>query len=170
MTGPVLATVLATPAGELSLLAHDGTLVGAGFTADPASIQERLEPALRVAELRPAADGDLAWLEKPMRDYFDGDLTAPDQLPVRQPGGPGRQRMWRLMREVPAGCTITYTQLAALAGQPQAPRTAGAACAANLIAPVIPCHRILREDGSLGGYYYGLPVKQWLLRHEGGQA
>jgi methylated-DNA-[protein]-cysteine S-methyltransferase len=42
-----------------------------------------------------------------------------------------------------------------------------AACAANLIAPVIPCHRVLRSDGSLGGYYYGLPVKEWLLTHEG---
>ncbi len=46
-------------------------------------------------------------------------------------------------------------------------RAAGAACAANLIAPVIPCHRVLRTDGSLGGYYYGLPRKEWLLRHEG---
>lgn len=170
MTGPVLATVLATPGGELSLLAHDGVLVGAGFTGDPASIQARLEPALRAADLASAGDGDLAWLVKPMRDYFDGDLTAPDQLPVRQPGGAGRQRMWQLMREVPPGCTITYTQLARLAGVPQAPRAAGAACAANLIAPVIPCHRILREDGSLGGYYYGLPVKDWLLRHEGARA
>jgi methylated-DNA-[protein]-cysteine S-methyltransferase len=166
MTGPILATVLDTPAGELSLLAHTGTLVAAGFTGDPAAMQARLEPALRAAALVPALPGDLAWLVKPVRDYFAGDLTAPDGLPVRQPGGPGRQRMWQLMRSVPAGCTLTYTELAALAGQPQAPRAAGAACAANLIAPVIPCHRILRSDGSLGGYYYGLPVKDWLLTHE----
>jgi methylated-DNA-[protein]-cysteine S-methyltransferase len=52
---------------------------------------------------------------------------------------------------------------------PQAPRAAGAACAANLIAPVIPCHRILRGDSSLGGYYYGVRLKDWLLRHEGGR-
>jgi methylated-DNA-[protein]-cysteine S-methyltransferase len=166
----VLATVLATPAGELSLLVHDGALVAAGFTADPAVMHARLAPALRAQDLVPALNGDLPWLVKPMTDYFDGDLTAPDELPVRQPGGPGRQRMWQLMRAVPPGRAITYSQLAALAGQPQAPRAAGAACAANLIAPVIPCHRILREDGTLGGYYYGLPVKQWLLRHEGARA
>jgi methylated-DNA-[protein]-cysteine S-methyltransferase len=170
MPAPILATVLDTPAGDLSLLALDGTLIAAGFTADPAAMQARLEPALRAAPLTPAGDGDLAWLARPMRDYFAGDLTAPDGLPVRQPGGPGRQRMWQLMRGVPPGCTVTYTELAALAGVPSAPRAAGAACAANLIAPVIPCHRILRSDGSLGGYYYGLPVKNWLLRHEGAQA
>ena len=167
MPAPILATVLGTPAGDLSLLAHDGMLVAAGFTGDPAAMRARLEPALRALALVPATDGDLAWLVKPMRDYFAGDLTAPDGLPVRQPGGPGRQRMWQLMRSVPPGCTLTYTELAARAGQPQAPRAAGAACAANLIAPVIPCHRILRSDGSLGGYYYGLPVKEWLLTHEG---
>jgi methylated-DNA-[protein]-cysteine S-methyltransferase len=167
MPAPILATVLDTPAGDLSLLTLDGTLIAAGFTGDPAAMQGRLEPALRAAPLTPAGDGDLAWLVKPMRDYFAGDLTAPDGLPVRQPGGPGRQRMWQLMRGVPPGCTVTYTELAALAGVPSAPRAAGAACAANLIAPVIPCHRILRSDGSLGGYYYGLPVKNWLLRHEG---
>jgi methylated-DNA-[protein]-cysteine S-methyltransferase len=166
-SSPVLVTVLDTPAGPLSLLAHDDTLVGAGFTGDPASLTARLEPALREAPLTTARPQDLAWLVKPMRDYFDGDLTAPDGLPVRQPGGPGRQRLWELMRAVPPGSTVSYAELAARAGQPRAPRAAGAACAANLIAPVIPCHRVLRSDGSLGGYYYGLPCKRWLLDHEG---
>jgi methylated-DNA-[protein]-cysteine S-methyltransferase len=165
-SGPVLATVLDTPAGPLSLLAHADTLVGAGFTGDPGSLHARLEPALRAAPLTTARPQDLAWLVKPMRDYFDGDLKAPDGLPVRQPGSPGRQRLWDEMRAVPAGTTITYTELAARAGQPRAPRAAGAACAANLIAPVIPCHRILRSDGTFGGYYYGVSCKEWLLAHE----
>jgi methylated-DNA-[protein]-cysteine S-methyltransferase len=70
------------------------------------------------------------------------------------------------MRRVPAGETISYTKLAAEAGNPKAVRAAGSACAQNLIAPIVPCHRVLRTDGSLGGYYYGLPAKQWLLAHE----
>jgi methylated-DNA-[protein]-cysteine S-methyltransferase len=164
--GPVLVTVLDTPAGPLSLLAHADTLVGAGFTGDPWSLHARLEPALRAAELTTAQPPDLAWLVKPMQDYFDGDLKAPDGLPVRQPGSPGRQRLWDAMRAVPAGTTISYAELAARAGQPTAPRAAGAACAANLIAPVIPCHRIVGSDGSLHGYYYGLPCKEWLQAHE----
>jgi methylated-DNA-[protein]-cysteine S-methyltransferase len=164
--GSVLVTVLDTPAGPLSLLAHADTLVGAGFTGDPGSLQVRLEPALRAAELTTARPQDLAWLVKPMQDYFDGDLKAPDGLPVRQPGSPGRQRLWDAMRTVPAGTTISYAELAARAGPPTAPRAAGAACAANLIAAVIPCHRIVGSDGSLHGYYYGLPCKEWLLTHE----
>jgi len=162
----VLVTVLDTPVGPLSLLAHDDTLVGAGFTGDPESLHARLEPALRTLALAATRPQDLAWLVKPMRDYLDGDVKAPDGLPVRQPGSPGRQRLWDAMRAVPAGTTVSYAELAARAGQPTAPRAAGAACAANLIAPVIPCHRVLRSDGSLGGYYYGLPCKEWLLAHE----
>src|SRR5262249_8984518 len=73
---------------------------------------------------------------------------------------------WDAMRAVPAGTTISYAELAARAGQPTAPRAAGAACAANLIAPVIPCHRIVGRDGSLHGYYYGLPCKERLLAHQ----
>src|SRR5262249_60837042 len=148
--GPVLVTVLDTPAGPLSLLAHHDTLVGAGFTGDPGALHTRLEPALREAPLATARPQDLAWLVKPMQDYFDGDLKAPDGLPVRQPGSPGRQRLSDAMRAVPAGTTITYTELAARAGQPRAPRAAGAACAAKLLAPVVPFPRLRRADGSLG--------------------
>ena len=164
----VLGYVLDTPIGPLSLLACDDTLVAGGFTADPESLHARLEPALREAPLTAAPPQDLAWLIKPMRDYFDGDVKAPDGLPVRQPGSPGRQRLWDAMRAVPAGTTISYAELAARAGQPTAFRAAGAACAANRIAPVIPCHRIVGSDGSLHGYYYGLPRKEWLLAHERG--
>jgi methylated-DNA-[protein]-cysteine S-methyltransferase len=72
------------------------------------------------------------------------------------------------MRAVRPGTTISYTDLATRVGLPRtAARAAGAACAANLIAPAVPCHRVLRSDGSLGGYYYGLARKRWLLRHEG---
>ena len=70
------------------------------------------------------------------------------------------------MRAVAPGTTVSYAMLATQAGNPGAPRAAGAACAANLIAPVVPCHRVLRTDGSLGGYYYGLDRKKWLLLHE----
>ena len=163
---PVLVTVLDTQVGPLSLLACDDTLVAAGFTGDPGSLHARLEPALRATALTAARPQNLAWLTKPMRAYFEGDVQSPDGLPVRQPGSSGRQRLWDAMRAVPAGTTISYAELAARAGQPAAPRAAGAACAANLIAPVIPCHRIVGSDGSLHGYYYGLACKEWLLAHE----
>jgi methylated-DNA-[protein]-cysteine S-methyltransferase len=163
----ILATVLETPIGPLSLLARDGALVGGGFTADPAQLHVRMHPSLRGLGLRPAGQDDLAWLVKPVRAYFEGDVGALDGLTVHQPGTPSRQQLWAAMRAVPPGTTVSYAVLAAQAGRPRAPRAAGAACAFNLIAPVVPCHRVLRTDGSLGGYYYGLDRKMWLLRHEG---
>jgi methylated-DNA-[protein]-cysteine S-methyltransferase len=165
--GTILVTVLDTPIGPLSLLAHDGALVGGGFTADPAQPHARMHPSLRGLSVVPAGQDDLSWLVKPVRAYFEGDVGALDGLAVRQPGTPGRQRLWAAMRAVAPGTTVSYAALAALAGHPAAPRAAGAACAANLIAPVVPCHRVLRTGGRLGGYYYGLDRKEWLLRHEG---
>ncbi len=166
---PVLATVVGTPIGPLSLLAQGGRLIAGGFTADPAVMHARLSPPLRALPLplESASPGQLPWLVTPLTAYFDGDLRALDAIPVYQPGPRSRQRLWAALRAVPPGRTLSYTQLAAEAGNPRAPRAAGAACAYNLVAPVVPCHRALRSDGSLGGYYYGLDRKTWLLRHEG---
>ena len=163
----VLAAVLDTPLGPLSLLAEGGRLIAGGFTGDPAVMHARLAVPLRALPLEPADAADLPWLATPLTRYFGGDLRALDAIPVYQPGPPSRQRLWAALRAVPPGRTVSYTQLAAQAGNPRAPRAAGAACAYNLIAPVVPCHRALRSDGTLGGYYYGLDRKAWLLRHEG---
>ena len=163
----VLGTILDTPIGPLSLLAQDGRLIAGGFTADPAVMRARLAGTLRALPLGAADPADLPWLAGPLARYFGGDLRALDAIPVYQPGPPSRQRLWAALRAVPPGHTVSYTQLAAQAGNPRAPRAAGAACAYNLIAPVVPCHRALRADGTLGGYYYGLDRKTWLLRHEG---
>lgn len=163
----VLTATVATPIGPLTMLAHDGALVAAGFTAEAGELHARLHRRLRAL---PAAAGELPWAAAPIRDYFKGDLTALDGLPVRQPSTPARERLWAELRAVPAGVTISYTELARRAGSPHAVRAAGAACAANLIAPMVPCHRVVGGDGSLRGYYYGLARKEWLLRHEGAGA
>ena len=68
---------------------------------------------------------------------------------------------------IPAGRVLTYTEVAGKAGNKRASRAAGNALHSNPIAIVVPCHRVLRSDGSLGGYGGGLPVKEWLLQHEG---
>ena len=162
--GTIATAILDTPIRPLSVLAHGAALVGAGFTGDPGELHARLHPSLRPL---PLAEAELPWLVKPLRDYFDGDLAAIDGLPVQQPATALRERLWARLRAVQAGTTISYAGLAARAGIPGAARAAGAACAANLAAPVVPCHRALRSDGGLGGYYYGLERKEWLLRHEG---
>ncbi|MFI0724606.1 methylated-DNA--[protein]-cysteine S-methyltransferase [Streptomyces sp. NPDC021224] len=103
-----------------------------------------------------------------MTAYFDGTVEAIDALPVVQFGSDFRLAAWREMRRIRPGTTLGYRELAGRAGSPRAARAAGAACAYNLVPLVVPCHRVRRSDGSLGGYYYGLDVKRWLLAHENG--
>ena len=153
------ATTIATPPGPLAVLSRDGVVVAAGF----AQINEM---AIRVGEATPVERRDLGPISRAITAYFDGELTAMDDLAIEQPGGDFFQAAWKVMREVPAGETITYTELAERVGSPRAVRAAGSACARNRIAPIVPCHRILRAGGNLGGYYYGLPAKTWLLEHE----
>ena len=162
------STVLPSPIGPLSLLALDDTLIASGFTADPGELYARLHPSLRVHDLAPVPDlGDFG---KAHLAYFDGDLTALDGLSLHHPGSPKRERLWTELRQVAAGQTVTYADLAARAGLERGARVAGQACARNLIAPAIPCHRVVASTGSgtrrLNAYYYGLDRKQWLLRHE----
>ncbi|MFF4411408.1 methylated-DNA--[protein]-cysteine S-methyltransferase [Streptosporangium sp. NPDC001559] len=162
----VEAQVLPTPIGPLALLAREGVVVAAGFTADPQEMFVRLPPALRALDL--VVTDDLGPPARAVRDYLDGDLKALDGVEVTQPGTPKRQRLLDALRQVPPGVTVSYAELAERAGLPRtAARAAGGACAQNLIAPFVPCHRVLPSTGGFGGYYYGVPVKRWLLTHEG---
>jgi methylated-DNA-[protein]-cysteine S-methyltransferase len=157
----IAATTLPTPIGALSLLARHDVLIAAGFASiDDLAVRVGSEPLVQRERLGRISDA--------VEAYFDGDVTAIDDLPVDQPGGDFFHAAWKVMREVPAGETITYAELAARAGSPKAVRAAGSACARNLIAPIVPCHRVVRtgEGSHLGGYYYGLSAKQWLLAHE----
>ena len=163
MTDAVLATTMSTPVGELALLVRDDVLVAAGFT-DVHDQHARLhtDVPLRIVDR-------LGRFSDALTAYFDGEVTAMDALPVDQPGGAFRQAAWKVMREVRPGEVISYAELAARAGNPGAVRAAGTACATNMVAPIVPCHRIVRTGGALGGYYYGLDVKEWLLAHERGE-
>jgi methylated-DNA-[protein]-cysteine S-methyltransferase len=164
----IRSTVLDTPIGPLALLSLDDALIASGFTGDPDELHARLHLSLRSDDMSPAADlGDIT---RAHLAYFAGDLTALDALPLRHPAPPTRERLWALLRQVPAGQTVTYAQLAALAGLERGARASGQACAKNLIAPAIPCHRVVASTGSgakrLNGYYYGIDRKAWLLEHE----
>jgi len=83
------------------------------------------------------------------------------------PGGtPFQRAVWAALRRIPPGTTCSYTDLARAVGAPTAVRAVGTANGANPVAVVIPCHRVVRSDGSLGGYGGGLDRKRWLLEHE----
>jgi methylated-DNA-[protein]-cysteine S-methyltransferase len=109
---------------------------------------------------------DLGLVSAAITRYHDGELGAVDDVPVRQRSGPFLEHAWDVLRAVPAGAPVSYTEYAAKTGRPAAVRAAAAACARNAAALFVPCHRVLRNDGSLGGFRWGLPVKRWLLDHE----
>ena len=162
LTGP-----LTTPAGILTVVAsEDGTIRAAGFGSADALVARFLLTAPRT-DLRPVGGGDLpTTLVEAVQRYADGDPGALDTVPVVQPGGAFFQTVWEAMRRIPPGTTQSYTALAGAAGRPTAVRAAGSACARNLVAPFVPCHRVVRTDGTLGGYAYGVDAKRALLAHE----
>lgn len=106
-------------------------------------------------------------LSTTMRAYFKGDLGILDQIKVETGGTDFQQKIWRELRRIPCGKTISYAELARRIGKPQAIRAAGTANGANPVSIVVPCHRVIGADGSLTGYGGGLHRKQWLLEHEG---
>ena len=92
-------------------------------------------------------------------------LLQPD-WPLTLAGTPFQQRVWQALRQIPPGQTCSYRELAAAIDQPSASRAVAAACAANPLALLVPCHRVIRRDGVLAGYRWGIERKQWLLAQE----
>jgi AraC family transcriptional regulator of adaptative response/methylated-DNA-[protein]-cysteine methyltransferase len=88
-------------------------------------------------------------------------------LPLDARGTAFQQRVWQALREIPAGRTVSYTEIAARIGEPKAVRAVAGACAANTLAVAIPCHRVVRNDGALSGYRWGVERKRALLEREG---
>ncbi|HWF58393.1 MAG TPA: methylated-DNA--[protein]-cysteine S-methyltransferase [Candidatus Dormibacteraeota bacterium] len=158
----LFATTVATPLGQMSLLGTADCLHVAAFGDDIDELRDRLPASLRGERVERRETTAASAL----RDYFGGDVHALDRVDVRQQGGPFHTAVWREMRTIAPGTTVSYSELAARAGAPRAVRAAGSACARNAVCLFVPCHRVVRSDGGLGGYYYGLATKQSLLEHE----
>jgi AraC family transcriptional regulator of adaptative response/methylated-DNA-[protein]-cysteine methyltransferase len=125
-----------------------------------AALQQRFPQAQLVAE-----DAGLKqWADRIVRF-----ITAPEQnldLPLDIRGTAFQARVWRALQKIPLGKTASYTEIAATLGQPKAVRAVAQACAANKLALIVPCHRVIRSDGELGGYRWGLERKRALLDRE----
>jgi methylated-DNA-[protein]-cysteine S-methyltransferase len=162
-------STMTTPAGDFTMVVSEsGSVRAAGFTTDVAELMRLVHPGLQ-EEVQPV--DDVGSPQAAVRSYLDGALTAIDAVPVEQRiGGDFITHAWKVMRDIPAGAPVTYTRFAELAGRPAAVRGAASACARNPVALFVPCHRVLRTDGGLGGYRWGLPVKSWLLKHEQGRS
>lgn len=158
-------STLDTPIGPFTtLVAGDGAVLASGWTAALDDLLPLIAAPLRPADVHPRPD--LGPVTAAARAYHDGDLSAIDEIEVRQSSGEFIQHGWHLLRTVAPGKPLSYTDFAALADRPAAVRSAASACARNAAALFVPCHRILRSDGTLGGYRWGLDIKRWLLTHE----
>ena len=156
-----------TPPGPFTIIASDEAVFASGWTDDPERLRAYIGAPLRPAgELMPRRE--LGPFTRAVEDYVAGDLTAIDAIPVQFASTPFHERAWVQLRLIPAGRPETYGQLAARCESPSAVRAAGTACGRNPAALFVPCHRIVRTGGGLGGFGYGLPVKRWLLDHEQG--
>jgi AraC family transcriptional regulator of adaptative response/methylated-DNA-[protein]-cysteine methyltransferase len=132
---------------------------------DDATLVDELAQRFKAAE-RCAGDAAFAARVRAVVACVDGEATDP-LLPFDVRGTAFQQRVWQALTRIPRGRTIDYAGLAAELGMPRGARAVAAACAANPIAVLVPCHRVVRGDGELAGYRWGLARKQALLAREG---
>lgn len=161
-------TTISTPDGPFTVLAADGLVLASEWTADAEAIIARLPASERPrrVETVPDSDPDVAAIADAVKRYYGGELGAIDEVPVRQFGTALQLIGWQALREIPPAAPLSYTEFAAFVGRPAAVRAAAAICARNAPALFVPCHRVLRSDGSLGGFAWGLDVKASLLERE----
>lgn len=155
--------------GECSLgailVAHSGKGVCAILLDDdPAVLVRDLQDRFPRAELI-GGDHDFEKLVAHVVGFVDAPATGFD-LPLDVRGTAFQQRVWQALRDIPAGKTLSYSELAQRIGAPKAVRAVASACAANAIAVAIPCHRVVRNDGALSGYRWGVERKRALLQKE----
>ena len=101
-----------------------------------------------------------------LEDYFTGQPADFTTLTLDLQGSPFHLRVWQELRKIPPGKTASYQEIALRLGNPKAARAVGQACGANPIPLIVPCHRVIASNGTLGGFSSGLPRKRWLLAHE----
>lgn len=155
---------MATPDGPFTILAQDGAVLSSGWTDKPGDLTGQIHPTLRPATVELVTGlGDIS---AAVEAFYAGDPGPAMRVPVVQKSGPFRAHAWDVLRLVQPGSPVTYPEYAELAGNPKAVRAAASACAFNAAALFVPCHRVIRTDGSLGGFRWGLPIKESLLKRE----
>jgi methylated-DNA-[protein]-cysteine S-methyltransferase len=153
--------VIGSPVGPLTLVADGGALAGLYLDRHRhAPAPERFGPGGD-----PAAE-PFATAAAQLEDYFAGRLTR-FEVPLALAGTPFQREVWTALTQIPYGQTVSYGELAARLGRPQASRAVGLANGRNPVSIVVPCHRVIGAGGALTGYGGGLAAKQFLLTLEG---
>jgi AraC family transcriptional regulator of adaptative response/methylated-DNA-[protein]-cysteine methyltransferase len=160
--------VRGTTMGPLLRAATDRGVCFAQFGESEAALIRQLKNEFPNASHAPSRMSDSRELDEWVQAFeahLSGDAPRPD-LPLDLRGTAFQIRVWRFLLQVPEGGIVSYMELAAGIGAPHAVRAAASACAANRIAVLVPCHRVLRADGGLGGYRWGLERKRVLIDQE----
>ena len=161
-------TVVPSPLGRLLVAATPRGICRIGLGTSVETLEADLRAEFPAAEIRRDGGPLGAWVASILR-YLDGRAVALD-LPLDIRATAFQRRVWEALRKIPYGGTRSYSEIARAIGRPRATRAVARACATNPAALVIPCHRVIREDGGLGGYRWGIERKQALLQREAGVA
>lgn len=155
---------VSTPIGRVLVAATERGICSVRIGEPERAMTASLEREFPEARIRRDREGLATWV-KALARHLEGEDPRLD-LPVDVRATAFQWRVWEALRAIPYGETRTYRQVAQSVGNPKAARAVGRACATNPVALVIPCHRVVREGGNLGGYYWGLGVKRQLLESE----
>lgn len=155
---------MSTPDGPFTIIARDGVVLASGWTAVAGELTGQIHPELLPGEYETVAG--LGGISDAVEEFYSGHPEPAMAVPVLQKSGPFRGHAWDMLRTVQPGHPVTYTEYAGLAGNVRAVRAAASACAFNAAALFVPCHRVIRTDGSLGGFRWGLAIKESLLDRE----
>jgi AraC family transcriptional regulator of adaptative response/methylated-DNA-[protein]-cysteine methyltransferase len=160
----VCYTCAASPLGTLLVAATDRGVCRISLGADAAALERGLRHEFPAATIRRDAGRLSAWVHRILR-HLEGRAPHLD-LPLDLRATAFQHRVWTELRKIPYGSTRSYRAIARAIGRPRASRAVAQACASNPVALAIPCHRVVREDGGLGGYRWGLERKRALLERE----
>lgn len=167
MTDIIHYALWKTPLGNLFAASTDEGLCALRLCEDQRQVPEfTAEISARHGNVQMVEDAE--WMRPLLRqidDVLAGRATG-DTISLDPAGTQFQKRVWKALVKVPWGKTLSYSELAKKAGNPKAIRAVASACARNPIAFVVPCHRVLHKGGGLGGYYWGLQMKQQLLERE----
>ncbi len=158
-----MEAMMNSPIGRIRIAASERGIVAmeiAPRRRNGSTAQKPANPAARQARTH------VAQAMRQLKEYFTGRRHDFD-LPLDLQGTPLQRQVWHGLLEIPYGKTLTYGELARRVGTPKAARAVGAACGANPVWLVVPCHRVVGSTGSLTGYGGGLWRKEYLLKHEG---
>jgi AraC family transcriptional regulator, regulatory protein of adaptative response / methylated-DNA-[protein]-cysteine methyltransferase len=158
-------TITDSPLGRMIVAATERGVCAVAFGDSDEDLEAGLSAEFPAALRLPSPNGPLAGYINELLEHLEGSRPHLD-LPLDVQATAFQQRVWAALRKIPYGETRTYTQVAEDIGQPMAVRAVARACATNPAAVVTPCHRVLRSDGTLGGFRWGLQRKQALLANE----